>query len=93
MCVQKNVYELRWRKGEVEHSQESADLFVIGTSQVPTCCRFVPLPEAKSKVWKYFAFEADDNDRIENNTIVLCHVMNCSTKIAYQRIQLICQSI
>ena len=71
-------------KGEIGHSQESADLFVTWTSQVPTRRRFAPLPGAKHKVLKYFAFEADD-DRIENSTIAFCQVMNCSAKIAYSK--------
>ena len=67
---------------------ENADCTVIvtETSQAPTRRRhFILLPGAKSKVWKYFAFEADDNGRIQENSVVYCQVMNCNAKVGYSK--------
>jgi len=60
-------------------------LAVAGTSQSSTHSYFIPLTEAKSKVWKYYAFEVDDNDRIQNNSVVFCQVLNCNAQIGYSK--------
>jgi len=70
---------------ELETENLDNTLAVAGTSQSSTHSRFIPLPGAKSKVWKYFAFEADDNDRIQNNSIVFCQVPNCNAQIGYSK--------
>ena len=43
------------------------------------------LPGAKSKVRKYFAFEADDDNKILNNSVVICQVENYNTRIGYSK--------
>ena len=72
-----------------EEEERNSTLTVTGTiaSQFSTRTRsrFIPLPGAKSKVWKYFAFEADDNDKIQNNTNVFCQVPNCNARIGYSK--------
>jgi len=67
-------------EAEVDNSQENAEVIVTGTSQ-GSIRHFIPLAGAKSKEWKYFAFEADDSDRILNNTTVFCQVIKCGAKI------------
>ena len=69
--------------------EEEHNISVTGTiasqSSTRTRSHFIPLPGAKSKIWKYFAFEADDNDKIQNSTIVFCQVPNCNARIGYSR--------
>jgi len=68
-------------EAEADNSQENAEVIVIGTSQ-GSIHHFILLPGAK---WKYFAFEADDSDRILNNTTVFCQLINCGAKIGYSK--------
>ena len=70
-----------------ESLAENSDstLAVTGANQFSTRSLFIPLPGAKSRIWKYFAFEADDYDRIQNNSIVFCQVLNCNTRIGYSK--------
>ena len=70
---------------EAEEENPDSTLTVTGTSQSSTHSRFIPLCGAKRKVWKYFAFEVDDNDRIQNNSIVFCQVPNCNARIGYSK--------
>ena len=52
-----------------------------------THSHYIPLPGAssgaKSKVWKYFAFEADDDNKILNNSVVICQVESYNMRIGY----------
>lgn len=71
-------------EGEVDDEDVSI-LTTPGTSQTPIQRHFIPLPGAKSKVWKYFAFEADGNNVIQNHTVVFCQVPNCDSKVGYSK--------
>jgi len=53
-------------EAEADNSQENTEVIVTQGS----IRHFKLLPGAKNKVWKYFAFEADDSNRILNNTTV-----------------------
>ena len=65
----------------IEMAAENDDN-ATGTSH-STHSHYVPLPGAKSKVWKYFAFEVDNNNKILNNSVVICQVENCNMRIGY----------
>ena len=65
---------------------ENADCTLIVTekSKAPTRHRcFIPLPGAKSKVWKYFAFEADDNGRIQDNSVAVGYSKNTTNLLKH----------
>lgn len=47
--------------------------------------RLIPLPGAKSKVWKYFAFEVDEKGKFKNNSVVFFQVSKCDARIAYSK--------
>ena len=63
-----------------ELAVENADN-TTGTSHSNHSC-YISLPGVKSKVWKYFAFEVDDN-KIINNSVVICQIENCNMRIGY----------
>ena len=63
----------------IESAAENEDN-ATGTSHL-THSYCVPLPGAKSKVWKYFAFEADNDNKILDNSVVICQVENCYMRI------------
>ena len=88
MCASLPNQEMRTDDGEDDSADKEAEnpdstLTITGTSQSSTHSRFIPLPRAKSKVWKYFVFEADDSNRIQNSSIVFCQVPNCNARIGY----------
>ena len=43
----------------------------------------VPLPTAKSKVWKYFGFEADSNGQIISKKYVYCKLCKLPVGIPF----------
>ena len=67
----------------IESTAENEDN-TTGTSH-STHSHYVLLPGAKSKVWKYFAFEANNNNKILNNSVVICQVENCNMQIGYSK--------
>ena len=72
------------KNGSLEKEIEGEKSTETITSQTSTR-RFIPLPGAKSRVWKYFAFEADGDNKIQNNSIVFCQVPNCNARIGYSK--------
>ncbi|KAI1286846.1 E3 SUMO-protein ligase ZBED1 [Halotydeus destructor] len=71
---------------ELSKDQEQAQLITDGSEQFSAganvkVVKVVPLPHARSEVWSYFGFIADDDGEIQDKKKAICKI--CATTLSY----------